>query len=250
MLLRSFCANRVSQFIAAFILALTIAGCSKNEQAIEQWNFTSLQLKALTVDPLMLRVTANDILLTDSLYTPGDKAVQVQYYNPTHRFKVTDLYSKTLLLDTVVDYKSGAVNAITFFQALSGGKLVRIGPPANEPLPPSGQIKISIVYGIQELPDQTKVVVEDSEDGTSNYKATDSFVLKKGEFSPYFIGKMLKDRKPQLKFYTTDANRKLIAQVQPSSFNNTNVDFTIYSFRSIESTDRDGMYFLKREKLY
>ena len=245
-----FYANRVLLFTSVVLLALAITGCSKNEQAIEQWSFTSLQLKALTVDALMLSVTANEILLTDSLYTPGDKAIQVQYLNPTHRFKVTDLYSKTLLLDTVVEYKPGAVNSITFFQSLSGGKLVRIGPPASEPLPPAGKIKISIVYGNQELPDLAKVVVEDSETGNSTYTATDSFVLKKGGFSPYFIGKMVSNRKPQLKFYTTDTRRKLIAQVQPSSFNNTNADFSIYSFNSIESTDRDGVYVLKREKLY
>jgi hypothetical protein len=245
-----FYASRVSIFTSVVLLALTIAGCSKNEQAIEQWSFTSLQLKALTVDALMLSVTANETLLTDSLYTPGDKAIQVQYLNPTHRFKVTDLYSKTLLLDTMVEYKPGAVNSITFFQSLSGGKLVRIGPPASEPLPPAGKIKISIVFGNQELPDLAKVVVEDSETGNSTYTATDSFVLKKGDFSPYFIGKMVSNRKPQLKIYTNDARRKLIAQVQPSSFNNTNADFSIYSFNSIESTDRDGVYVLKREKLY
>jgi hypothetical protein len=247
----NFCAKWVPKSVYAALLALMIAGCSKNEQAIEQWSFTSLQLKAITVDALMLRVMANETLLTDSLYTPGNKAIDVQYFNPIHRFLVTDLYSKTLLLDTVVEYKAGAVNSITFFQSLSGGKLVRIGPPANEPLPPAGKIKISIVYGNEELPDQVKVIVEDSELGNTTYAATDSFLLKKGAFSPYFIGKQVNGRKPQLKFYTTDARRKLVAKVQPSAFNNTNTDdFSIYSFNSIESIDQDGSFYLKREKLY
>jgi hypothetical protein len=184
------------------------------------------------------------------LYTPGNKAVQVTYFNPTQRFKVTDLFSKTLLLDTLVEYKPGAVNAITFFQSVPGGKLVRIGPPANEPLPPAGKIKISLVYGVLEMPDLVKVVVEDSDNGSSAYSATDSFQLKRGEFSPYFIGKVINNRKPQLKFYTADARRKLIAQVQPSAFNSTNADFSIYSFNSIEATDRDGVFSLSREKLY
>lgn len=250
MILRFFCANRVPQLISAALLALTIAGCSKNEQAIEQWSFTSLQLKAITVDALMLSVTANETLLTDSLYTPGNKAIKVQYFDPMHRFKVTDLYNKTLLLDTMVEYKAGAANAITFYQSLSGGKLVRIGPPANEPLPPAGKIKISIAYNNQELPDQTKVVVEDSETGTATYIATDSFQLKKGEFSPYFIGNLLGNRKPQLKFYTTDASRKLIAKAQASSFATTNADFSIYSFNGISGKDSDGIYSLSCEKLY
>ena len=248
----NFCAKWVSKCVYTALLALAMAGCSKNEQAIEQWSFTSLQLKAITVDALMLRVVADETLLTDSLFTPGNKAIDVQYFNPTHRFQVTDLYSKTLLLDTVIDYKPGAVNAITFFQSLSGGKLVRIGPPANEPLPLAGQVKISIVYSNVELPNQVKVYVEDSKDGTINYAATDSFLLKKGELSPYFIGKVIGGtRKPQLKFYTTEAIPKLVAKVQSSAFNNTNTnDFSIYSFNSIESVDQDGSLYLKREKLY
>jgi hypothetical protein len=238
------------KLVSAALFVLIVGGCSKNEKAIEQSSYTSLQLRAITVDALMLQVMANETVLTDSFYTPGNKAVQVTYLNPTHRFRATDLFSKTLLLDTLIDYKPGAVNAITFFQSVSGGKLVRIGPPANEPLPPAGKIKISVVYGIPDMPDLTKVVVEDSDNGTSAYSATDSFQLKKGEFSPYFIGNLKGNRKPQLKFYTADARRKLVAQVQPSAFNSTNADFSIYSFNSIDATDRDGVFALGREKLY
>jgi hypothetical protein len=240
----------VPRLTFAVVLIMALAGCSKNETAIEQWSFTSLQIRAITIDALMLQVKADETLLTDSLYTPGTKAVQVQYFNPTQRFRVTDLYSNTLLLDTLIDYKPGAVNAITFYQSIAGGKLVRIGPPATEPLPPAGKIKISIVHGLQELPDPVKVVVEDSETGTSVYSATDSFQLKRGDFSPYFTGKLINNRKPQLKLYTTDARRKLVAQVLPTSFNNTNSDFSIYSFNSIEATDQNGVFILKRDKLY
>lgn len=237
-----------SKFICAVWLVMIMAGCTKNEKAIEQYSFTSLQLKAITVDALMLQVKADENLLTDSFYTPGNKAVMVQYLNPTHRFRVTDLFSKTLLLDTLVDYKPGSINALTFFQAVSGGKLVRIGPPANEPSPTGGKIKISVIYSLDIMPDITKVVVEDSETGGPLYSATDSFLLKKGEFSPYFIGKLPGGKKPQLKFYTADASRKLVAKTDPSTFHNTNSDFTIYTL-TVDGQS-GGIISLGQQKLY
>ena len=240
----------ISKLSSAVLLVLAMTGCSKNEKAIEQSIFTSLQLKAITVDALMLQVKADENVLTDSFYTPGNKAVPVTYINPTKRFRVTDLFSKTLLLDTLVDYKPGGINALTFFQAVSGGKLVRIGPPANEPLPTGKNRKISVVYGMAEMPDVAKVVVEDSDAGGNSYSATDSFVLKKGEFSPYFIGKMINDRKPQLKFYTADANRKLIAKSEPSILYDLNADFTIYSLKIDGVGLNTGIIELGREKLY
>lgn len=239
----------ILKFSCAFLLVLVMAGCSKNEKAIEQASFTSLQLKAITADVLMLQVKVDEDVLTDSFYTPGNKALPVQYFNPTKRFRITDLFSKTLLLDTLVEYKPGAVNVITFFQAVSDGKLVRIGPPANEPLPTGGKIKISVVHGIAEIPDVVKVVVEDSDTGGSVYSATDSFLLKKGDFSPYFTGKMINNRKPQLKFYTTDASRKLVAKSEPSIFYDTNADFTIYSLK-VDGIPGSGIISLGREKLY
>ena len=110
----------VSKLSFAVFLVFAMAACSKNEKAIEQPTFTSLQLKAITADALMLQVKADENVLTDSFYAPGNKAVPVTYINPTKRFRVTDLYSKTLLLDTLVNYKPGGVNALTFFQAVSG----------------------------------------------------------------------------------------------------------------------------------
>ena len=239
--------NLSKLFFAGWLVMIT-AGCSKNEKAIEQWTYTSLQLKAITVDPLMLSVSANDKVLTDSFYTPGNKALYVQYFDPVQRFKVTDLFSQSLLLDTIVNYKPGSVYSITLFQAVSGGKLVRIGPPANEPLPTGGKIKISVIYSLDIMPDVAKVVVEDSKTGGSLYSATDSFLLRKGEFSPYFTGKLLGDRKPVVKFYTADASRKLVADMDPSTFHNANSDFTIYTLTWAGAVN--GVISLGQEKLY
>jgi hypothetical protein len=240
--------SNFSKLFCAVWLVMIIAGCTKNEKAIEQYSFTSLQLRAITVDALMLQVKADENILTDSFYTPGNKAVVVQYLNPTQRFRVTDNFSKTLLLDTQVVYKPGSVYALTFFQAVSGGKLVRIGPPANEPLPTGGKIKISVIYSLDEMPDVTKVVVQDSETGGSLYSATDSFLLKKGEFSPYFTGKLLGDRKPVLTFYTADASRTLVAKAEASTFHNTNSDFTIYTLTRDGASN--GVISLGQQKLY
>jgi hypothetical protein len=237
----------IPKLFYAVLLSAIIAGCSKNEKAIEQSSYTSLTLKAMTVDPLMLSVQANEKVLTDSFYTPGNKAMYVQYFDPVQRFKITDLFSQTLLLDTIVTYKPGTYS-ITLFQAVSGGKLVRIGPPAYEPLPTGGKIKISVLYSLDLLPDVTRVVVEDSETGGSLYAATDSFMLKKGEFSPYFTGKLLGGKKPVLKFYTADASRKLVAKTESSTFHNTNSDFTIYTLTRDGASN--GVISLGQEKLY
>lgn len=226
-------------------IGLLVAGCSKNEQAIEQWSFTSLELKAITLDVLRLQVVTDETTLTDSLITPGSKTLPVQYYNPSHRFLVTDLYSNMLLLDTVIDYKPGPNNSITFFQPVNGGKLVWVGPPVNEPLPPAGSIKISIVYAHAKLPDEVKVVVENSKNGGTDYIPTDSFQLKKGAFSPYFIGGNI--RKPKLSFYKTTGNKEKVATANSFSFANS--DYSIFLFNEDQGVS-NGVYELLESKLY
>src|ERR1044072_8721748 len=104
---------RIHKSLYAVLLLAIMAGCSKNEKVIEESSFTSLTLKAITVDALMLSVQANDKVLTDSFFTPGSKGVQVQYTDPVQRFKITDLFSQTLLFDTIVTYKPGIANSLT-----------------------------------------------------------------------------------------------------------------------------------------
>ena len=57
---------QVSKLPFAVLLMFAMAACSKNEKAIEQSTFTSLQLKAITADVLMLQVKADENVLTDS----------------------------------------------------------------------------------------------------------------------------------------------------------------------------------------
>lgn len=216
----------------AALFIVTMAGCAKNEQAIEQPNFTNVELKAITVDSLMLKVEADENLLTNSMLTPGNKTVPVKYLNPAHRFRVTDMYSNTPMLDTVIDYKPGIINSITFFQQGTGGKLVWVGPPVNEPLAPAGKMKISVVYARPHLPNELKLVIENSKSGSLNtdYEPTDSFLLKKGEFSRYFTA--WQNKKPHIKVFTADALRQPVTVVDAAEFTLSNPDFSIYYFEN------------------
>lgn len=214
------------------LLFICNMSCSKNEQAIEQMRSTQVGLNAVTIDSMRLIVTDNGELLTDSLLTPvGNTTLTVQYQEPERRYQVTDMYSNTLVLDTMISYKAVSINAVTFFQSATGGKLVWVGPPVNEPAPEAGKIKLSVVYAspfTTATYDEIKVVVENSKSGTSgtDYAATDSFLIKRGEFSRYFTGG--NTRKPQLKLYSADAKRTALASTGTSPFASANTDFSIY----------------------
>ncbi|THU39214.1 hypothetical protein FAM09_11915 [Niastella caeni] len=221
------------------LLFVYCIGCSKGEEAIEPLRFTTVGLNAVTVDSFRFAVTDNGTLLTDSLITPvGNRSMVVKYKETVRRYRVTDLYSNSLLLDTLINYKPGSLNAITFFQPTAGSKLVWVGPPANEPAPEAGKIKLSVVYASPFTTakyDEIKVVVENSQSGNSgtDYVAKDSFLLKRGEFSRFFTGGL--DRKPRLRLYTTDASRAALATLNPASFSEANSDFSIF-YININST--------------
>jgi hypothetical protein len=222
-------------FCMAWLLILT-TGCSKNETAVEQASYTSLELKAITVDPLLLQVTIDETQLTDLLATPdASTKVPVKYINPTHRIRLMDQYSNMQLADTMIDYKPGEKNNITFFQPVAGASLVLVGPPANEPPPSTGKKKISIVYSLAKplMPDEVKVFVDNSRTGNTgqDYIPSDSFLLKRGAFSPYFWS--WKDRKPKLRIYDKNGNK--IMEVTNSQFANAIAEFSIFNFLSVAS---------------
>jgi hypothetical protein len=223
-------------FLGMALFILLGASCSKNEQPVEEMKYTTVEIKAITADPMLLSVIANETLLTDTLTTPdGTQRVPVKYINPTHRFLLTDRYTNTLVADTLIDYQPGENNIITFFQPYSGARLVRVGPPTNEPLPDARKKKISIVYSLPYpvMPDEVKVYVDNSKSGSSgsDYQPSDSFMLKRGVFSPYFWS--WDNRKPKLRIY--DTNGKLIVQVDNSRFAEAVADFSIFSFSGINA---------------
>lgn len=232
-------------------LIITSAGCSKNEQPVEEAKFTALELLAITTDTMRLKAMVDDVILTDTLITPdGLASFPVQYNQAEHRMRLFDLYTNRLVLDTMILYKPGFVNNITFFQPAAGSSLVWVGPPVNEPLPDKGQVKISIAFNYPPLPETVKVVVENTTaTGPVQYAATDSFLLHKGAFSKYFSGTDIGDRKPRLKFYTSGTDRRLLAEASPSAFAATNADYSIYLFRN-SSGSSGGVFTLRAEKLY
>lgn len=211
------------------LLAVYCAACSKSGEAIEQERFTLLTLNAITVDSLRLSVIDNGVLLTDSLMTPQGKVeMNRKYQDPARGYKVTDLYSNTVLFDSTINYQNLFNNSVTFFQPVSGGKLIQVRPPANAPLPHKDSIKISVVYShpsTDAIYDQVKVVVDQSKDGGPTYVSRDSFLLKRGEFSPFFAGTKL--RNPVFKFYTNDARRAQVSIAVNGTFSLAG-DISIY----------------------
>ncbi|OQP56594.1 hypothetical protein A4R26_05395 [Niastella populi] len=211
-------------------------------------SYTTVALNAVTIDSLRLIVSDNGTVLTDTLYTPqGYQLLQVKYTEPRRRYRVTDMYSNSLLLDTVVSYKTVSLNAVTFFQPMAGGKLVWIGPPVNEPAPAEGKIKLSVVYAspfTTSAYDEIKVVVENSKTGNSanDYEATDSFYLKRGDFSPFFSGGGT--RKPRLRLYANDGSDILLGTINPAALSEANADYSIYyiSFNSATSASVTKLY--------
>lgn len=226
-----------------------LTGCSKHEQAIDEARFTTLDIKTFSIDTLRLKVLENETLLTDSLPAPdGAKNIAVQYYDFTHRIRLSDAFSNRLLLDTTIDYKPGFTNTLTFFQPAADANFIWIGPPVNEPQPPAGNFKIAVSYTHAGLPELVKVVVKTKP--ASTYLATDSFELKKGEFSKYFLTINKADKRPRIEFYRTDGKKELLGQIDEFSYPVTmNPDYNIILIRKHKSKVNEVLG-LVPEKLY
>ena len=228
---------RIFLFISATVLLIS---CSKNGEAIVQERYTNLGIRALTVDALLLKVEVDDSVIAAPMIAPFYNAFPAtKYIDPMHRIRMTDLYSNRLVLDTIVPYSKGLQTTLSFVQKGYDSSMVWVGPPVNEPAPPPGKIKVSVVYVYAGYPDEVKVVVENSRSGTSgfDYAPSDSFLLKKGQFSPYFQGWAgATGKKPRLKIFTPDAARTPIASYGENLFSNISTDITIFSFEQAPST--------------
>lgn len=223
---------RIFLFTAAALLLL--ASCSKNGEVIVQQPYTTLGVRALTIDALLLKVEVDDSALTAPMISPFYTSLgKINYVGQEHRIRMTDLYSNRLMLDTVVKYNKGTQTTLSFVQAGAGGKIVWVGPPVSEPAPPAGRTKISLVYVTNDLPGEVKIVVDNSRSGSSelDYFPTDSFLLKKGQFSPYFMGWAGSlGKKPRFTIYTPDAARTLIATIPGGAFSGATAGISIFSF--------------------
>lgn len=236
--------RRIYFFMVAMIYLL--ASCSKGEP-VEQMRNTSLLIRTFTVDPLLLKVEVNDSVMISAQTTPIMQAFSaIKYTEPAHRFRITNLYTNGLMLDTVINYNTSFQQIVNFVQTGANNNMVWVGRPVNEPAPPAGKIKISVVYVTSTLPDSIKVVVENSVSGTSDndFAVSDSFVLQKGQFSPYFHGWSDNRKRPRLKIYTTDTARTLISTVSNSLFYQVTTGISIYA------VDMTASGFVTTTKLY
>lgn len=238
-------------FYGMLVLLPGLAGCSKSISTIEDPKIMSLDIFAKTIDALQLKVTAGEEVLTSSMVTPdGKESVTFLHTEPAYRFGVHDVFTHQTLLDTLISINTirRAGRRIVLLQTEPGGELVWVGPPpASETLPGIDSTKISIVYTLAALPDQVKVVVENSIGNTNNYKAIDSFPLQKGEFSHYFTGSRSSKGKIQLRFYTPDSNHTLVATAI-GVFNRLDPQLYVFAFRTGNLSN--GVYALTAENLY
>lgn len=239
------------QFYGVLILLSAMAGCSKSVRTLDDPKFIALNIYVKTIDTFQLKATADDEILTQSVVTPdGEAHITFQHTQPGYRFGLHDVFAHRTILDTFLSINTiRADGKMTFFQTEPGGDLVWVGPPpASEALPPTDSMKMAIIYTYAALPDKLKVVVENSIGNSNTYNATDSFLLQKGEFSRYFTGNRTAGaKKLQLRFYTPDANRTLVATVT-NAFSRLDNKFYVYAFRT--GNLAAGLYTLTPDNLY
>lgn len=233
------------------VLLSMMAGCSKSINTLDDPKFVTLNIYVKTIDTLQLKVTAGEEVLTQSVVTPnGEAHITFQHSEPGYRFGLYDVFAHRLMLDTLISMNTiRTTGRMVFFQPEPGGDIVWVGPPpASEPLPAQDSAKMAVVYTYAALPDRVKVVVENSVGNTNTYHATDSFLLRKGEFSRYFTGnRTAGGRKLQLRLYTPDADRTLVATVN-NSFSTLNNRFYVFAFRT--GNLAAGVYTLTPDNLY
>lgn len=236
-------------YIILLAIAYTFLGCSKNGGPIEEITFTELQVKVFSVDTFLLKLTAGGEVLTSRLNAPLVDGVyfNVDYWDKKQRVELFDHYRNMIVTDTTYIYKPGYVNYLTFFQQSSGAALQLLGPPSNEPPAREGYGKISVSYAYEQLPDSLLVVVENSPLNDGAYKVTDSFVLKKRQFSKFFESRYTGFR-ARAKLFTTDASRKQMAEMQSDEFRDMNTDYSSYIF--LRSLGGGAIQQLDGEKLY
>src|SRR5690349_12566501 len=106
---------KIIYLYSVLLLVIYSAACSKSGDAVEGTKFTLLTLNAITVDSMRLSVTENGQLLTDSLMSPGGKwEMNVKYNDANRQYKVTDMYSNTVLYDSTIHYQKVFNNSVTF----------------------------------------------------------------------------------------------------------------------------------------
>lgn len=230
---------------------LMFAGCADEGGAIDESRKITFQFLAVTVDSMQLGVKINNEIRTTDFFAPSSgKLINDDFFlfNSTKKLTVYNVDDNRVLIDTtlVIGRKSSVYTS--FYQRSQGDALQYVFPHANEPFPPNGYGKISILYTHLQLPDSVNVVVENSLSGLrgDDYVPTDTIRLIKGDFSRFFLGRN-SHRYPLLKIYTADNTWRQIGNTGFAS--NMNADFTMYCLRTDLGVS-NGVYSLVNEKMY
>lgn len=230
-------------------ILLLLGGCAKDGTAIDETLDTEINFLAVTIDTIRLGVRIDGESLVNDLLAPTatPRLVPIRYYNKEKKITLYNVADNRVLFDSSFKIHTGNLT-ISLYQKNSGDPLSYIAPPASETLPPENYGKISFVYTFPALPDIVKVVVQNSIDNSVNYAPTDSFQLKKGEFSRFFLSRST-FRKADVYLYTPGADRKLVGMINRGEYSDMNAGLTIYSVRS-SSSYVNGVYELVQQKLY
>lgn len=228
-------------FIIAVLLMTVLSGCSKNGTAIRESFQTSFSFLAISQDPVQLGVKIDDEIKFTDLVAPADnpKFFTINYFDNQKKITIYNVANEQVLFDSVFTLNTGNLS-LSLYQKTSGNPFVLVVPPADAPPPSTGYSQISLVYTMPELPDEVLVVVENNKQTGVDYEETARFTLRKGEFSPYFLGKY-GSRRPLFKFYTADASRVLIGEVYPGEL--LTAPYVIFAIRN-------GFYGLQTQQLY
>lgn len=186
--------------------------------------FTSLSLNAFTVDPYRFRVSLDNEIVTDSLWTPEGQISKEIFFNDYHqRIRVYNTSDETLLIDTPYTLSVGKVNAFTIYQTQAGAPPFCLVPSPSEPMPATGNTKLSIICSGAQLSDSVRVIVETQTSGGGS-KPRDTAVVKKDNLSRYF--EVAANKNITVYIYRMPGNEPLGNKI--FSGNDLNADFSIY----------------------
>lgn len=234
----------------AIILFLPLGiGCTKNGTAVEESFSTDLNFQAVTIDNIRLGIKIDGELKVADLEAPTVSARQttIRYFHKEKRITIYDMITGQIFLDSLFVINAGTVY-LSLYQEDEGAPVTFVVPPVGETAPPFGYNKMSVVYTAPILPDQVKLVVMNIDGPGPGYAPTDSFLLQKGKFSPYFLGRLAPER-PHLYFYTPDADRKLLAIAQRVYFADMTTGLDIYGIHTHMGSS-NGTTDLIPKKLY
>lgn len=202
---------------------VSMSGCEETGVEIDRPRVISLTFQPRVKDPLSFRVYVNGELFEGGYVKTTNNSLSV---------RITETASERLIFGGSFPVRPTKERSyITVYQYEPGGVPLCILPPEEEPLPPADYSKIAFLYDFPDFPDEVKAVIETSITRTSQtFEATDTLIVRKNEFSRFFLGRTAEER-TRIKLYTTGDNSTQIGIVDAGQFSEVNNEFTMYIFK-------------------